>query len=41
MSYQENYRRWLESAALSQEEKAELQAIAGSGYQRRIPAPSD
>ena len=29
MSYQENYRRWLESAALSQEEKAELQAIAG------------
>ncbi len=29
MSYQENYRKWLESAALSQEEKAELQAIAG------------
>ena len=29
MSYQENYSRWLESAALSQEEKAELQAIAG------------
>lgn len=29
MSYQENYRKWLESDALSQEEKAELQAIAG------------
>lgn len=29
MSYQENYRKWLESTALSQEEKAELQAIAG------------
>lgn len=29
MSYQENYRKWLKSAALSQEEKAELQAIAG------------
>ena len=29
MSYKENYRKWLESAALSQEEKAELQAIAG------------